>query len=502
MKMDSSTQAKKNVWMLESGAWCPAASLSGFEHVTTSQGHAAAGQLSGQDLQQLLCLPHSAGDPFTWFPPEFRFDPQSGESLQLAPADAALSTWVPGFGHSALQHPTDITGLRQTAQPLLLKNLAGRQDTDSADQLLKPPALGDFEFFSVPAGTQIPVLLALDPAKGSLYAWLPASAEWALLRHPHNHLLAECEQARGASWRAEVSIQAAGLSRLFVPTQEGLACITPDVPGLAFEVSYVGQAPAVGSPIRWMEQIWAPLRTADGMLQFVCSDTQGQALSEATLPATALPPSLGALQTPVADARRAMWLCDAGRLVLSRRSTGGVDASFVPWPQGLVPAFDFGAPYHASNGELWQLCWNQTERAYEYLNLSSSQEMRMPALQPRMCTGSVNYRYSKRQRTDPWEEPEQGHDSAEVATMLPMLESSASERILGLRLENTSGLASMLRSTERMRASLVIDEGARQTAFFIINVPAPWRLRWFVHGGVLWAFHPQLQQINGWELQA
>ncbi|MNH42448.1 hypothetical protein D3C79_1041480 [compost metagenome] len=60
----------------------------------------------------------------------------------------------------------------------------------------------------------------------------------------------------------------------------------------------------------------------------------------------------------------------------------------------------------------------------------------------------------------------------------------------------------MLRSSERMRAALVLDEGTRQTPFFILNVAMPWRLRWFAHGGVLWAFHPQLSQIHGWELQA
>lgn len=499
--MDLSTQAQLEVWELDSGAWRPAASSSGFEPVTTALGHAAAG-LSAADLQQLLSLPYSAGDPLALFPPEFRFDPRQGQPLQLPAAPVSLRAWVPAFGHSAQQRATDISGLRQTAQPLQLAGLAQRRETDAADHLLKPPAAGDFEFFSIPAGTQAPVLLALEPGKGLLYAWLPASQQWALLQHPQDHLLASCLQTRGAAWRAEVSTQAMGHSRLFVPTDEGLACITPDVPGLAFAVSYVGQAPAMGSPIQWMGQIWAPLRMADGTVQIVSCDLQGQPGSEVTLAPAALPTEFGALQTPVADARRAMWLSEAGRLVLNRRSAGGVDAVFLPWPEGLAPAFDFGAPYLASNGELWQLCWNSGQKIYEYLNLTAAQEMRMQALQPRMSTGGVNFRFTQRQRTAPWEEPDQGHDGAEVAIVLPMLESTASQNILGLRLDNTSGLAGMLRSSERMRTALVLDEGTRQTAFAVLTVAMPWRLRWFVHGGVLWAFHAQLQSIQGWELQA
>ena len=496
------TQAQQEVWELESGAWRPAATSSGFEPVSTRQGHAAAEGLAAADLQQLLCLPQHAQDAAALYPPEFRFDPERGQPLQATALPAAQAPWVPAFGHAPQLRPSDISGLRQTPQPLRLAGLAQRQPTDSADHLLKAPAAGDFEFFSVPAGTAVPVLLALEPGKGLLYAWLPASLQWALLSHAQEHLLAYCQQARGASWRAEVSLEGDGLSRLFVPTEEGLACITPDVPGLAFAVSYVGQSPAIGSPIQWMGQIWAPLRAADGSVQVVCCDLQGQAGTGVTLDASAVSTDFGAMQTPVADARRAMWLSDAGRLVLNRRSSGGVDAVFLPWPEDLAPAFEFGAPYLASNGDLWQLCRNAGQRSYEYLSLTSAMEARMPALQPRMSTGSVNFRFAQRQRTAPWEEPEQGHDGAEVDIVLPMLESTASEHILGLRLENTSGLAGMLRSTERMRAALVLDEGTRQTAFFLLNVSMPWRLRWFVHGGVLWAFHAQWQQIHGWELQA
>ncbi|MET1114212.1 MAG: hypothetical protein ABWY08_04545 [Comamonas sp.] len=467
----------------------------------TRQGHAAASGLSPADLQLLLCLPSRTGDAAALFPPEFRFDPELGQPLQAAPAPALQQPWIPAFGH-APQRPSDVSGLRQTAQPLQLTGLAQRQPTDSADHLIRPPAAGDFEFFSVRAGTAVAVLLALEPGKGLLYAWLPASQQWALLTHAQEHLLAYSQQTRGVSWRAEASTDAGGCSRLFVPTEEGLACITPDVPGLAFAVSYAGQVPAIGSPIQWMGQIWAPLRAGAGAVQFVCCDLQGVPGDGVTLDVAALPVHMGAMQTPVADARRAMWLSDAGRLVLNRRTTGGVDAVFLPWPADLAPAFDFGAPYLASNGELWQLCRNAGQRSYEYLSLTSSLEARMPALQPRMSTGGVNFRFAQRQRTAPWEEPEQGHDGAEVEIVLPMVESTASQNILGLRLENTSGLAGMLRSTERMRAALVLDEGTRQTAFFLVNVAMPWRLRWFVHGGVLWAFHAQLQQIHGWELQA
>jgi hypothetical protein len=73
--------------------------------------------------------------------------------------------------------------------------------------------------------------------------------------------------------------------------------------------------------------------------------------------------------------------------------------------------------------------------------------------------------------------------------------------VLGLRLKTTAGLADVLRSTDRLRAVLVLDDAFSQTAFHTIMVAEPWRLRLFVHDGLLWAYHPLLSRIDGWTLQ-
>ena len=74
------------------------------------------------------------------------------------------------------------------------------------------------------------------------------------------------------------------------------------------------------------------------------------------------------------------------------------------------------------------------------------------------------------------------------------------DQVLGLQLESGSqGLADVLRSRERQRALLTLDVG-RLIAFGEMTVRVPWSLRCFVHNHFLWVFHPDLNDIQGWEL--
>lgn len=54
-------------------------------------------------------------------------------------------------------------------------------------------------------------------------------------------------------WRIEAAVDAL-TTRIFLPTDSGLACLVPDAIGLSFTVSYHGQSPAVGSPCA----VWRP----------------------------------------------------------------------------------------------------------------------------------------------------------------------------------------------------------------------------------------------------
>jgi hypothetical protein len=371
-------------------------------------------------------------------------------------------------------------------------------DADPDDSLGLPPP-GDYEYFSTPAGSLVAVLLALDPAKGLLYMLLPASKRWELLEHDGGGALAEsrCERA---DWRCEVAVDECR-SLIFLPTESGLACLNPDATSLGFAVDYIGDAPAIGSPLQFGEYVWAPLRLANGDIRFISYSTKGEAAAQVDLPAAGLA-ALGTLHAPLADGRTAMWPCDGGQLLLRKQVSGALVASFQPWPTGVQPAFEFGCPYLSRDGRLWQLCFDAQQDSYVYLQLGVYKPELIPTLAPRLCSGSFNFRFATKFKSEPWLEPEHGDDGRSDEVVLPLLESTASAAVLGLKLETTAGLADVLRSGERMRVVLVLDGVSSQTAFHMIAVAEPWRMRVFIHAGLLWAYHPLLSRLDGWKLQA
>ncbi|APW47681.1 hypothetical protein RA876_16505 [Rhodoferax antarcticus] len=422
--------------------------------------------------------------------------------MQLAPQTATGISWVPPFGAAPLAPRASraVRGLRQAAMAIkLTRQDQRRADTDPDASLGLPPP-GDYEYFSTPAGSRAAVLLALDPAKGLLYLLLPTSKRWELLEHDGGGLLAESRCAR-SDWRCELAVD--GLrSLLFLPTESGLACLSPDAASLGFEVDYIGDAPAIGAPLQFGEQVWAPLRLADGGIRFVSASVSGEAGAQVDLPATSTGVSaLGALHAPLADGRTALWPCDNGQLLLRKQASGALVASFQAWPAGVQPSFEFGSPYLSRDGSLWQLCFDTQHDSYIYLQLGVDKSERASALAPRLCSGSFNFRFATKFKSEPWLEPEHGDDGGSDEVVLPLLESTSSVAVLGLKLETTAGLADLLRSSERMRAVLVLDDASSQTAFHMLVVAEPWRLRVFIHAGLLWAYHPLLSRLDGWTLQ-
>jgi len=387
--------------------------------------------------------------------------------------------------------------LRQTDSRIALTRRNERRADSDPDVSLALPPPGDYEFLSVPAGTQRPALLALDPSKGMLYAWLPETKRWEPLEHDHGGLLAVSRLAR-AAWRCEVS-QTDPVSLLFLPSEEGLACIWPDAVGLSFQAQYHGRDAAVGAPIQFGEQVWVPLRNKHGQLRFVSASLQGSPGEVIELPTG--PAETGPLQAPLANGRLVLWPAATGQLVLRKQASGAIEGSFLAWPQGLLPAFEFGSPFLSRDGSLWQLCFDADADAYVYLQLGVEQPERQVTTAPRLCTGSFNFRFASKFRSAPWLEPEHGDDSATDEVVIPLLESNPSAAVLGVKLPTTEGLADVLLSSERMRVELVLDDDTTQTSFYSLSVAEPWRLRFFVHEARLWAYHPLLNRLDGWSLQ-
>ena len=480
------------VWQVDdAGDWTLQRSADG-QNVSPLLGQADIGK-----LMHARRLPAAEGVPVRQFPPEFAFDPATGAALQVPPDTAVAPPWVPPFGaHAVSDIPLPgAAGLRQASVPLKLADQRAREEHAQADASMPMPPPGKYEFFSAQFGTCAPALLALDPRKAALHAWLPATKRWLALEPESGGLLAESDLEHGA-WRAELVPDFNSV--LVLPTSHGLACIRPDVPSLTYEVEHVGGAPCVAAPVWFQNRLWAPLRDDDGRIRFANLDAAQTPGSDVLLDGAV---QLGKVGAPVAYNRMAVWPCAHGQLRLQLQPDGHVAASFTPWPEGLVPHFEFGSPYLSRDGGLWQLCFEHSRGTYVYVKLGAQSEQ-ADALAPRLCSGSFNYRFATKLKTAPWEEPEHGDDGGKNQAVMPLLESGSGNSVFGVKFATSAGLSSVLRSNERLAAQLVQDDEFRETVFHTFAVSEPWNVRLFVSENKLWAYHPLLSRIDGWNLQA
>lgn len=481
------------VWPLDTGNWD--SSNGSFQLVRTHLGYAVSQQLPAADLAHFMRMRKASTDG-SLFPPEFNYSPVDGSTLAGTASPAAESGWIPPFGARSvtMARSSEVLGLRKSQRTLALANPASYHADSAADASLPVPPPGEYQFISGQFGTSAEALLALDPAKGSLFVWLPESARWQAVEGSSNSLLAESRIAR-ASWRCE--LLSGFHSTLLLGTEAGLARLVVDLPALRYQVSYCGNGVAIGAPVTFNQQVWLPLQQPDGSLHFAQTSADGQ--SGATIKVSNAPASLGSGSPPVAYGRMAVWLYGEGQLHLQQQADGSVSAQFIAWPAQVTPEFSFGSPYQDAAGSLWQLCFDHQAGNYLYVELGKLQPQRQPALSPRFCSGSINYRFASKLKKNPWEEPEHGDDGAASENVIPLLEVGDSG-VVGLKLGNTQALASLLENPDRMRLLMIWDDDDTETAFHTGVVAQPWHMRLFTYQDKLWAYHPQLARIDGWTL--
>lgn len=494
------TLEKTGEWQLGSGTWHVndlADSNQGPQLVRTRLGHEVAADVQQADIARLMGA--RAGDGgAALYPPEFQYSPLTGAPLPSVPAAGA--PWIAPSGAAALRkvNQGSVVGLRQSAVPLQLADKAAYHGESDPVATMPLPPSGDYQFFSSQFGTAVHGLLALDPEKGGVFAWLPATARWAPLHGVGGVFLAESGLAYSA-WRAE--LHAEFNSRLFVATDAGLACLTPDLPALQYEIAYVGNGPALGAPLAFQGQVWAPVRQGAQEIAFVSLDADGKPGATVALGEAGLPLPLPDVGAPVSYGRTAIWPSAAGQLVLQRKPDGSFAAQFLPWPPGLAPQFAFGSPYLAKDGDLWQLCFDSNQGSFAYVALGKPSLDIQPAQGPRLSSGSMNYRFATKHHQAPWSEPEHGDDGGTSEVVIPLLEVGP-RSIVGIKLHSTAAMADTLRASERLRVQLVWDDNQSETVFNTSVLPQPWTLRLFTHDGKVWAYHPELKEILGWKLTA
>ena len=482
-------------WPLPSGRWTVLADKGEVRLDRTALGNSIASSLSSADIAQIMKMRNGSGSP-ALFPPEFNYSPFDG--VELTPNSVAGAAWVAPSGARPINGGgmPEVVGLKRTHLTLPADQLRRHAADSAADVEMDLPPPGRYEFFSGTFGTIESVLLALDTGKGALFAWLPASKQWQPLNGLGSRLLSESTLPIHA-WRAEMT--AAFDSRIFIPTDHGLAMLVPEIPSLRFKIDYLGNAPVVGAPIAFDGQVWAPIQHEDGVVQFVFANAEGVAGPPLRVEGHWV---LGELGSPSAYGRMAVWPCATGQLRLQKTMDGSVSATFLAWPPGVIPHFEFGSTHRSRSGALWQLCFDSGLDSYVYVRLGVDTHEQVQALSPRICSGTINYRFAVKHKTDPWVEPEHGDDGAANTVVVPLLEVGERSAVVALRIDSKSGLSNLLNSSERLRALLMFDDENSEIVFHTIVVHKPWEVRLFLHNNFLWAYHPEMSHILGWDVKA
>jgi hypothetical protein len=488
------------MWKLESGTWeVGRPGRQGFIPSGNSDGMPISNNLlDSHGWKDFIGYRHKLDDFNFLFPPEFEFCPETGKKLSEKIVATTTTTWVPPFGGDVL--PTSenlrIRGLRQTQDNLSIESapdIGKKLEQPPPDESIDVPLNGDYSFISCPAGSFNSALFALEPEKGILLAYLPKSEKWLPLSSEDEIILAECTFLR-ADWACEVHINSL-VSRIFASTQEGLAIITPNILSMTYKVKYLGDgAVCIGAPIFFYDRIWVPVFSKSKAYQFLSCTLDGEESEFLSCPELSSI-EITQLRSPISNSRMIFWLCEEGQCIL-RKTNRGMEFKFIPWPDNIQPRFDFGCPYSHRDGTMWQLALDKANRSYLYIQIGQANAKEDTYL-PRPCSGQYSYRLSSKYKNEPWNEPEQ-EDEASDFLIIPLIESIKTNTVLGLKIKTKESIVNLLKSKERLLTSLVYHDLNFQKAFFTFVASEPWKMRFFRHRDMLWAYHPMLNKISGW----
>jgi hypothetical protein len=289
-------------------------------------------------------------------------------------------------------------------------------------------------------------------------------------------------------------LQQGTATTLVLPTLAGLAVVKPDALSLRYSVAYLGGGPALGAPIFWSGEVWAPVRSPPSGLALVSAT--------GTVVPLALPAAIESFAPPIADARQIVWPCEQGQLVVRKGADGVPEVSWVEWPPSVTPRFEFGCPYLSRSGSFWQIAWDDAAGAFVFVQMGRPQPEVHSTSSPRFCTGSFSYLQGQRIKGDPWLDPEHAYDANSDEVVIPLVESARQAAVLGLVVETTTGVTALLESKERQRAELQYQaDNSPDIRFFTLLVARPWQARVFVYDQRLWLYHPDLPEADGWDLE-
>ena len=457
----------------------------GLGPADSSYGNAELAALVGARIEQ-------EGRAAVLYPGRFRYSPTSGQAL-ADPAGIVSEGWLPPYGLGHNPDPKYLPGLRQTDVDLRLpRDFKPEQDPPVA---LPLPPPGDYHFLVGRLSTCRPCLLAIEPRKGMLYVWRDSPAQWSELRGVQT-LLPETSLPLNQWGLACTDPQG---RRLFLPTDRGLAQIDIDILRLTYDLHlFPGQCK--GAPVCYhCARLFVPVRAENGTGSVLLVDavdpirTTLLEVSDEFLSAPFIP--------ALVDRRQVIWLSQAGQLSLKLDDANRLPrVAALAWPAGFTPGFQFGSPYRARDGGLWQIGFDQRAGRYAYSSLGSDQPEKQETTCPRFGSGTVTFRLDVQLRGNPWLDPEMAADAGSGYIVVPLLE-SPNTSALCVRIPWSKSAEELLSSQSKHHAlfRLVMDDG--DSSFYRHKLARPWLARPFVYRDHIYLYHQDFDRsIPGWKI--
>ena len=466
------------------------------------RGQAPASVWSAAERAVALNCPSSlrsedgAGAEPVYFPPAFRHSPATGAPLDLAPV-RNVQTWLPPSGG---QQVTDrlLRGAKLTPSALRLAECP-EWPAEPADQLPLPPP-GGHKFLVAPCGYNESFLFVLDPLHGCIYCWAPSAKRWVDMNPAGPGVCnLDASQVALADWWPECEDLQGGAPLLW-PSDEGILTVRLDPLCLTYTAEILTEGACVSSLVLTGDRVSGILRDAQGALRLVeVSTTPGSA------------PVVLASGIAEADWSRrvssrhlAVWISEAGQVAKTKNAS-----AFIPWPPGVVPAFEFGPPYCGDNkGELWQqvLASSYTDdgKEFGYLKLGLGPNEYHRASCARHHTGHSSIKVEQRLEGAPWLDPETVpialHENDEA--VIPILESGDQHDLLVLRANHVGSAAAFLDPESAVLTRFQIyRQQADALGFHSAKIHKPWETIAFVYCNTLYLHHPEFRSLPGWRLQ-
>ena len=490
-------------WAVGDQTWSRNPTTGAFELADYKGRGAPPGACDPRDLATLVGARVSvdgadrAGKPVALYPGAFKFSPVTGKALPQ-PSVAHRDPWLPPFGgDSSVEDQPQ--GLRLTAAPLALRSTLSIESLP--DRQLAPPPAGHYQFLVSACQTCDARLLAVEFSRGRIYQWLPHSERWLELRAGAVQALVGSSLDEEA-WAMAVH-DPQGATRIFMPTDAGLAIVSINLIARTYESRTVGTR-CLGAPILWQGRVHVPMLEEDGKLGVYTLDPAGAALRRVEGPA--LDAGSAKWVRPLADRRQIVWMSSTGQMVVKPGAGDASEASLLPWPTGVTPCFELGSPYLSRSGHLWQQCSQQSDEGDEgqrfvFVQLGLGEPEIKPASSPRLSTGSACFQLDARLRIAPWFEADDGLDcepSGEV--IIPLLESTTASTVLCARVSSPGSVESLFASNDAFTATFEL-HGEHDVQFWVARLPRPWATRPFVYAGHLYLYHPDKRRLPGWRIE-